>query len=63
VPLIRSFGQTDDLELGIGTTRPKLEGRVAHPADIYTHCGCERCELRWQQQLAAYLADQGQVNG
>jgi len=47
---------SDDLSLGIGTTRVKREGEVAHPADIYRHCGCELCERRWQEQLAAYEA-------
>ena len=50
-----SSSNDDDLTLGIGTTRLKSEGAVAHPADIYRHCGCEACERRWQEQLAAYL--------
>jgi len=39
---------------GFGLAHLKKEGAPAHPEDIYTHCGCEKCELRWQQQLKAY---------
>lgn len=37
-----------------GLARIKTEGAPAHPADVYIHCGCDKCELRWQQQLKAY---------
>lgn len=48
----------EELALGFGMTRQFVEGAVAHPADIYTNCGCEKCEQRWQEQLAAWKAAQ-----
>ena len=41
-------------EEGFAVSRIKQEGAPAHPEDIYIHCGCDKCELRWQQQLTAY---------
>ena len=41
-------------ESGFGLARIKAEGTPAHPEDIYIHCGCQKCEDRWQKQLKAY---------
>lgn len=47
----------DQLEsqIGLGVLRLKSEGQIAHPEDVYTHCGCEQCELRFKQQATAYF--------
>lgn len=37
----------------------KTEGAPYHPQDIYIHCGCAKCEEKWQKQLAAYNAFYG----
>ena len=37
-----------------GLARIKQEGAPAHPEDVYEHCGCQKCEDRWQKQLTAY---------
>ena len=42
------------MDSGFGMARIKQEGAPAHPEDIYFHCGCKKCELRWQKQLKAY---------
>lgn len=42
------------MESNFGLANLKMEGRPAHPDDVYIHCGCEKCEERWQLQLAAY---------
>lgn len=39
---------------GFGLAHIKKEGAPAHPEDIYIHCGCAKCEARWQKQLKAY---------
>lgn len=39
---------------GFGFAHIKKEGAPAHPEDIYIHCGCTKCEVRWQKQLKAY---------
>ena len=46
---------------GFGLARIKQEGAPAHPEDIYIHCGCAKCEARWQKQLKAY--NEHQRNG
>jgi hypothetical protein len=38
----------------LGLAHIKEEDAPAHPEDVYIHCGCQRCEIRWQRQLAAY---------
>jgi hypothetical protein len=37
-----------------GIARIKREGGPAHPEDVFIHCGCDKCEVRWQKQLKAY---------
>ena len=37
-----------------GLAHLKKEGAPAHPEDVYIHCGCAKCEARWQKQLKAY---------
>ena len=39
---------------GFGLAHIKKEGAPAHPEDVYIHCGCAKCEERWQKQLKAY---------
>jgi hypothetical protein len=42
------------VELDFGLARIKEEGAPAHPEDVYIHCGCVKCEEKWQKQLEAY---------
>ena len=44
----------DQTRTGFGLAHFKFEGAPAHPEDIYIHCGCRKCEIRWQKQLKAY---------
>lgn len=37
-----------------GMARLKTEGSVAHPGDVYTHCGCRECDERYRTQALAY---------
>jgi hypothetical protein len=37
-----------------GLAHVKQEGAPAHPDDVYIHCGCAKCEARWQFQLSKY---------
>jgi len=37
-----------------GFAHLRKEGAPLHPSDIYIHCGCEKCEAKWQKQLKAY---------
>ena len=37
-----------------GLVHMRQEGAPAHPEDVYIHCGCAKCEERWQKQLKAY---------
>lgn len=34
----------------------KQEGAPAHPEDVYTHCGCAKCNKRWAKQALAYYS-------
>ena len=43
-----------ELSSGFGLARIRGEGTPAHPEDVYYHCGCVKCEKRWQEQLKAY---------
>jgi len=40
--------------VGFGYAHIKEEGAPAHPEDVFIHCGCKKCEERWQRQLKAY---------
>ena len=42
------------VDIGFGLARIKQEGTPAHPDDVFIHCGCEKCEIKWQKQLKAY---------
>ena len=37
-----------------GLARLKAEGAPAHPDDVYTHCGCNKCDARFRLQARAY---------
>jgi len=32
----------------------KQEGAPAHPDDVFTHCGCEKCDEKYEKQLKTY---------
>jgi hypothetical protein len=46
--------RSDKISAGFGLVHIRGEGMPAHPEDIYIHCGCAKCEARWQKQLKAY---------
>ena len=40
---------------GFALAPVKKETAPAHPEDVYIHCGCAKCEARWQKQFSAYI--------
>lgn len=41
-----------------GMARTKREGGPAHPDDVYTHCGCAKCDEKYRRAALAYYKDQ-----
>ena len=40
--------------MSFGLATVKEEGAPAHPEDVYTHCGCRKCDESFRKQALAY---------